>query len=61
MPDGTSQYFAVTVRPLLPFEKIELNEDRMSDITAPDSEKPNFKLTCHPSDGVLPIPTLSNP
>jgi hypothetical protein len=61
MPDSTKQYFALQARPLLPFEKIELNDDRMNGITAPDSEKPKFKLTCHPSDGVLPIPTPNNP
>ncbi len=58
-PDGTKKYYALLARPLLPYEV--LGDYGMSQIPAPDSSKPNFKLTCYPSDGVLPIPTSSNP
>jgi hypothetical protein len=59
MPDGKKQFFAVLVRPLLPFEK--LNGDEMSDISPSSSEKPKNKLSCLASDGVLSIPTPTNP
>ena len=55
MPDGTKKYYAVDIRPLLPYE-LSGEYGGASQIPAPDSPKPNFKLTCHPSDGVLPIP-----
>ena len=56
-PDGSKKYYALLARPLLPYEI--LGDDGMSEIPAPGSPKPSFKLTCHPSDGVLPIPTPS--
>jgi hypothetical protein len=60
MPDGTKEYYALKVRPLLPYEL--LGEYRsMSQIPAQGSPKPNFKLSCYPSDGVLPIPASLNP
>lgn len=59
MLDGNKQYFAVLVRPLLPFEK--LNGDSMSDISPSSSEKPKIKLSCLASDRVLPIPIPANP
>jgi len=60
MPDGTKRYYALAIRPLLPYE-LPGEYGGMSQIPAPDSPKPNFKLTCYPSDGVLPIPTPNNP
>lgn len=60
MPDGAKKYYAVAVRPLLPYELSGVYRG-MSRIPAPDSPKPGFKLACHPSDGVLPIPTSSTP
>jgi hypothetical protein len=59
-PDGSKKYYALLARPLLPYEVLGDYGD-MSEIPVPDSPKPNFKLTCRPSDGVLPIPTLTNP
>lgn len=60
MPDGTKEYYALKVRPLLPYE-LPGGYREMSQIPAYGSPKPNFKLTCHPSDGILPIPTLTTP
>jgi len=55
---GGKNYYEVLVRPLLPYEKPgEYSTGYMSTIPAPDAPKPNFKLTCYPSDGTLPIPT----
>jgi hypothetical protein len=59
MRDGNKKYYALFARPLLPYEV--LGDYGMSEIPAPGSPEPNFKLTCYPSDGVLPIPSPSNP
>lgn len=58
--NGTKKYYAVDIRPLLPYE-LPGKYGGMSQMPAPGSPKPNFKLSCHPSDGVLPIPTPTNP
>ena len=55
MPDGTKRYYALHVRPLWPYE-LPGDYGGMSQIPAPDSPKPNFKLTRYPSNGILPIP-----
>jgi hypothetical protein len=60
MSDGTKEYYALHVRPLLPYE-LPGEYHRVGQIPAPGSPKPNFKLTCYPSDGVLPVPTLVTP
>ena len=54
--DG-KKYYEVFVRPLLPYEMP--SGSYLSTIPVPDLPKPNFKLTCYPSDGVLPIPSPS--
>ncbi len=51
--DGVKKYYALFARPLLPYEIP--GELYMSTIPAPNSTKPNFNLTCYPSDGILPI------
>ena len=53
-PDGVKKYYVIFARPLLPCEMP--GEQYVSTIPVPGSPKPNFKLTCYPSDGVLPIP-----
>lgn len=50
-PDGTKTQYLVFARPLLPYEYPQYP------IPTPGTPKPNFKLSCYPSDGVLPIPT----
>jgi hypothetical protein len=50
--------YVVFARPFLPYEKPQLY---VSQFPATDAPKPDFKLTCRPSDGLLPIPTPSNP
>jgi hypothetical protein len=55
MQDGTKKYYALSARPLLPYE-IPGDDNDLSQIPAPGSPKPNFKLTCYPSDGILSIP-----
>lgn len=60
MLDGTKEYYALHVRPLLPYE-LPGEYHRVGQIPAPGSPKPNFKLTCYPSDGVLPTPASLNP
>lgn len=57
LPDGVKKYYAIFVRPLLPYEMP--GEWYVSTIPVPGSPKPDFKLTCYPSDGVLPIPTAA--
>ena len=55
---GVKRYYELFARPLLPYEiPGEYQTGYMSIIPAPDSPKPNFKLTCYPTDGVLSIPT----
>ena len=53
--DGKKAYYALLARPLLPYEI--LGDYDISQLPAPGSPKPNFKLSCYPSDGVLSIPT----
>ncbi|MBI5352077.1 MAG: hypothetical protein HZB50_05520 [Chloroflexi bacterium] len=53
--NGEKKYFTLFARPVLPYELPG------KQIPAPNSTKPNFKLICYPSDGVLPIPTPSIP
>ncbi len=55
---GEKEYFLVSERPLLPYEQLD---DYSSQIAGSDIPKPNFTLTCYPSDGILPIPTPSIP
>jgi hypothetical protein len=50
---GVKKYYALFARPLLPYEIP--GELYMSTIPAPSTTKPNFNLTCYPSDGILPI------
>ena len=55
---GEKNYYLVFARPLLPYEMPgEYNTGYMSIIPMPDTPKPNFKLICYPTDGVLSIPT----
>jgi hypothetical protein len=56
--NGEKIYYVLSARPVLPYE---LPLDYTSQIPAPGSVKPDFKLTCYPSDGILPIPTPSIP
>jgi hypothetical protein len=57
-PKGGKNYYEVFVRPLLPYEMPgEYHTGYMSILPVPDVPKPNFKLTCYPTDGVLPIST----
>ena len=61
-PQDGNKYYEIFARPLLPYEIAgEYDTGYISMVPAPDAPKPNFKLTCYPSDGVLPIPTPSNP
>lgn len=55
---GEKIYYVLSARPVLPYE---LPLDYTSKIPAPGSVKPDFKLTCYPSDGILPISTPSIP
>lgn len=54
-PDGSKKYYVLFARPLLPYELPVSNS--ASQIPAPYFPKPDTKLSCHPSDGILPIPT----
>lgn len=56
--DGDNEYYLLLARPLLPYE---LPDYYYTQIPGPDTPKPDFKLTCASSDGVLPIPTPSMP
>lgn len=56
--NGERVYYVLSARPVLPYE---LPLGYTSQIPAPGSVKPDFKLTCYPSDGVLPTPTPSLP
>lgn len=57
--DGIKKYYALFARPLLPHEMP--SESYVSTIPVPGSTKPDFKLTCYPSDGILPVPASSIP
>lgn len=59
--DGIEQYYHLSVDALLPYESPDTDDMHLAQIPAPGTEKPNFTLTCYPSDGILPIPTPSNP
>lgn len=50
--------YQVFARPLMPYENPQL---WLSDFSASDAPKPDFKLHCYPSDGTLPIPIPSYP
>jgi len=50
--------YIIYARPLLPYEAPKLMD---SEIPTSNSQNLNLKLICHPNDGVLPIPTPSNP
>ncbi|RJP54563.1 MAG: hypothetical protein C4583_02195 [Anaerolineaceae bacterium] len=56
--DGVKKYYSISYRPVLPYE---LPEERLSVIPALGTKKPNFTLTCYPSDGILSIPTPPTP
>ena len=59
--DGVEQYYHLSVDALMPYESPEGDDMYLAQIPAPGTENPNFTLTCYPSDGILPIPTPSNP
>ena len=55
-------YYEILVRPLLPYETLGENyTGYISTIPVPNAPNPDFKLTCYPSDGVLPISSTSSP
>lgn len=56
-PDGEKEYYLVYARPLLPYE-VQTSPETYEIM---DSPKPDFKLKCYPSDGVVPPPTPSIP
>jgi hypothetical protein len=56
--NGDNEYYLLLERPLLPYE---LPDFYFTQIPAPDTPKPNLKLTCYLEDGILPIPTPSIP
>jgi hypothetical protein len=59
--DGVRKNYYVLIHPLLPYESPKLENGDLAQIPASGTEKPSFTLTCYPSDGILPIPTPSNP
>jgi len=59
--NGVEQYYHLSVDVLLPYEADDTDDMHLAQIPAPGTEKPKFTLTCYPSDGILPIPTPSNP
>lgn len=59
--DGVRKNYYILLHPLLPYEAPEPENYYLAQIPAPGIEKPNFTLTCYPSDGTLPLPTPSNP
>jgi len=50
------QVYVVFLRPILPYE-IPLPEDVYNILPDPAVEPPQFELECHPSDGIMTIPT----
>ncbi|MBI5296644.1 MAG: hypothetical protein HY869_14295 [Chloroflexi bacterium] len=59
--DGARKNYYVLIHPLLPYESPKIENGDLAQIPAPGTEKPNFTLTCYPSDGILSIPTPANP
>ena len=59
--NGVKKNYYVSLHPLLPYEAPETENYSLAQIPGPETEKPNFTLTCYPTDGILPIPTPSNP
>jgi len=50
------QVYVVFLRPILPYE-IPLPEEVYNILPDPAVEPPQFELECHPSDGIMTIPT----